>query len=205
MKSCLILRLLQFKIWVNDFILFFLFFIRTLLSLRVSRCAPWLSLLEGSRVNWNIPCNTCQRGWKLSVIYNNRPSRWCFYPCHLWLKLSFLITELRSAACTRVWTVFICCFSLCSSWPPKWTLFFFLSRELQHLELTVCLLWRFKRGPGVTFAHGSSVQCSLGQTRGPKCGSFCCQQGHTAYIDLFQTGGNWHVLISTSVLMEKDK
>lgn len=37
---------------------------------------------------------------------------------------------------------------------------------MEHLELRVCLLWRFKRGPGVTFAFGSSsVQCSLGQTQ----------------------------------------
>lgn len=33
---------------------------------------------------------------------------------------------------------------------------------MEHLELRVCLLWRFKRGPGVTFAFSSSsVQCSL--------------------------------------------
>lgn len=164
-------------------IFFFLFFPRTFLSRRFSRCARWLSLLEGSRDNWNIPSLTCQRGWKLSVIYNNRPSMWCFYPCHLWLKLlhsssslHFLIlniTQICSLDQSQV--VFI------SSFFPFFGLMttkvdFFVSTELQHLELTVCLLWRFKRGPGVTFAHGSSVQCSLGQTQGPKCGSFCCQQ-----------------------------
>lgn len=79
------------------------------LSLRVSRCALWLSLLEKSSDNWNILSIACQRGQKLPVIYNNRPSKWCFYPCHLGLKLLttfllFLYTEFKSVI--RTWTVF---------------------------------------------------------------------------------------------------
>lgn len=127
------------------------------------------NFIRGEQDNWNIPCITCQHGWKQWVIYNNRLPKWCFYPCHLWLNLPvhspFSLSDLQSDR--RDSTNFILLFVFLSpSWPPKWTPFKKKKKaEMEHLELRVCLLWRFKRGPGVTFAFGSSsVQCSLGQT-----------------------------------------
>lgn len=82
-------------------------------SFRVSRCSLWLILLEGSGDNWNIPCITCQRGWKRSVIYNNRPLEVMFLSlppvAESSLRISFSLSGLRSVDWTRVGMDFICC------------------------------------------------------------------------------------------------
>lgn len=107
------------KSWVIDFSL-----ISTqAVSFRVSRCSLWLILLEGSRDNWNIPCITCQRGWKQLVIYNNRPLEVMFLslpPVAESSLRSFSLSGLRSVAWTRVGMDFIL---FPPSWPPKWTPF----------------------------------------------------------------------------------
>lgn len=98
-------------------------------TLRLSRCFLWPICWN----NWNIPCILCQRGLKVSVIYSNRPWEWCFYPRHLWLRPLLIFFNQRPQICVIL------------DHPPR----DHQSRGLQHLELTVCLLYNFWRGPGV--------------------------------------------------------
>lgn len=173
------------------------------LSLRVSRCVLWLSLLEKSNDSWNIPCITCQRGWKLSEIYNNIPSEWCFYLCHLGLELSLYYLhftfDLKSTIPCLDQKLPLSLFP--TLWPPKWTFFFLKKRELQHLGWTVCLLCSFKGVTEATYTFGSVVKCSLDQTWKAQLGSFFCLTGRN--FNIHETAGK-HTRRVACTLLSRD-